>query len=395
MVMMPDGRIVTIRGATAFTDEPFVPVSADALAERLGREEFAGFVETRTPHYLVYSKASAGFTKASANLLESLYVGLLEQFRKKEIPVHEAEFPLVAVIFGSETDFRAHAPVPDDVQAYYNVLSNRIVMFETAERGREGSDVEARRRPQTVAHEGTHQILQNTGIQPRLASWPLWLIEGLAEYFAPTTVGRDGRWDGANRVNPFHMATLRDLQDPQTFEERVAAGARQQGTKIGGPSAGMSTVEYLVTRKALTPTDYALSWALTHYLANRRFPALLSYLDDLSHREPLQTASPEEHLADFRRHFTDDLRKLDPQINKYLAGLKGYEALPYFAVTFEQIMGGGIVRRSVLVSQSPATIRQWVDEMSRPEGGSVAWHATPFLYQAQAMQMAERWLGGP
>ena len=44
--------------------------------------------------------------------------------------------------------------------------------------------IAAMRRPQTVAHEGTHQILQNIGVHPRLSAWPLWLVEGLAEYCA-------------------------------------------------------------------------------------------------------------------------------------------------------------------------------------------------------------------
>jgi hypothetical protein len=393
MVMLPDGRIVAIDGERVYTDDPFVPLTTDELADRLASGKLTGFRQERTPHYLIFSRASDGFTKASAALLESVYTGLLQQFRKKGLPVHEAEFPLVAVIFGTEAEFRSHEPVPDDVQAYYNVATNQIVLFETAAPGREAPDVAARRQPQTVAHEGTHQVLQNTGLQPRLANWPLWIVEGLAEYFAPTTIGRDGRWDGANRVNPFHMATLRDLQDPQTFEARVAAGARQDRQKIGGPAPGGSTVEYLVTRKSLTPTDYALSWALTYYLANKRFPAFLEYLEELSRRPPLDGVTPEQHLADFRRHFGDDPRKLDLQINKYLASLSGYDALPYFAVTFEQPLNAGIVRRAVIVSQSPATIRQWVDEMTRPEGGAISWHATPFLHQKQAVRMAEQWLG--
>ncbi len=40
----------------------------------------------------------------------------------------------------------------------------------------------------------------------------------------------------------------------------------------------MPLVEYLVTKTDLTPTDYALALALTHYLARRRPEAFVAYL---------------------------------------------------------------------------------------------------------------------
>ena len=56
----------------------------------------------------------------------------------------------------------------------------------------------ALRKPQTVAHEGAHQILANIGVQPRLSDWPLWLIEGFAEYCAtPTRTKKGMAWDQA------------------------------------------------------------------------------------------------------------------------------------------------------------------------------------------------------
>lgn len=391
VVLLPDGRLGWTKGELAFTDEAFVPLTADALEQELGDGPYRDFRRHRTDHYLVFSRASDSFTRSSANLLESLYEGLTHQLRAKGFGIRDSEFPLVAVVFRSEAEFRAHDPVPEDVQAYYNVVSNRIVFYEVSSRDLAAPDMAALRRPQTVAHEGTHQILQNVGLQPRLAGWPLWLIEGLAEYFAPTTVGRDGRWDGANRVNPFHMATLGDLKDPLTFQVGKGGAAMPH---LGRPP-GTSTVEYLVTREQLSPTDYAFSWALTYYLANKRFPQFLEYLKELSHRPPLERATPEQHLADFRRHFPEPLGRMDRSIDQYLSSLKGYEALKHYAVTFEQPIARGIVRRGVLVSQSPAMARQWVDGMRAPDGGPVVWHAYPFPSRARARLMAEQWLNRP
>ena len=80
----------------------------------------------------------------------------------------------------------------------------------------------------------------------------------------PRSPRRGSTGPGLGQVNPIHMATIRDLDDPMPdpvpgAREAVAIG-RDRGTPL---------VEYLVTRKDLTPTDYALSWALTHYLATR------------------------------------------------------------------------------------------------------------------------------
>jgi len=39
--------------------------------------------------------------------------------------------PLVAVIFATEGDFRAHKEVDPEVQAYYEFFTNRIFFYET------------------------------------------------------------------------------------------------------------------------------------------------------------------------------------------------------------------------------------------------------------------------
>ncbi len=395
VVLLPDGRLGWPRELVD-ADAPFVPDSADAIAARLTAEgPLRGFKVKKTEHYIVLYQGADSFAQASASLLESLYQGLSAKLAAKGLPVHSLEFPLVAVIYPDEASFRAASPkLPEDVQAYYDVVSNRIHFYETSPRDREAPDVAARRRPQTVAHEGTHQILQNIGIQPRLASWPPWIIEGLAEYFAPTSVGKDGAWDGANRINPFHMATIRDLHDPLTFQ-----GARN-GPAVPriGRDPQSPVVAYLLTRTDLSPTDYALSWALTHFLANKHFDRFLTYLKALSAREPLHPYTPQQNLAEFRAilatPYKGNLAQFDRAFSHYLAGLRESSPQPYFAVTFEQPIGPGVVRRAVLVSQSQALIRQWVEEMSASDGGPVSWQARPFPTRTRARLAAEGWLNG-
>jgi hypothetical protein len=392
VVLLPDGRLGWPRQLLD-ADEPFVPDTAEAIVARLTAGPFRGFQAKKTEHYVVLYQGSERFAQASASLLESLYQGLSRKLAAKGLPVHPPEFPLVAIIYPDEEAFRAASPkLPEDVQAYYDVVSNRIHFYETSERDREAPDVAARRRPQTVAHEGTHQILQNIGIQRRLANWPPWIVEGLAEYFAPTSVGKDGSWDGANKINPFHMATIRDLNDPLAY----------QGTSNGpaipriGHDPRQPVVSYLLTRTDLSPTDYALSWALTHFLANKHFERFLAYLRELGKRAPLQPFTPEQNLAEFRTllaaPYRGNLAQLDRAFNRYLSGLRENSPQPYYAVTFEQPIGPGVVRRAVLVSQSQALIHQWVEEMTAADGGPVTWRARPFPTRTRARLAAEQWL---
>lgn len=388
VVLLPDGRLGW-PNAMIYTDEPFRPARADAIRDALLAGPYRGFEARQTPHYLIISHCSRRFAEASARLLESLYEGLLDGFRKRDLPVHEAEFPLIAVIFGTEAEFRRHKDVAPEVRAFYEIVSNRIFFFETCASALEAPELAARRRPQTVAHEGTHQVLQNIGIQPRLARWPLWLVEGLAEYCAPTSTVR-GTWAGTGKVNPFHMATLHDLQDTSALQLSAQGAARA----LLGIEPGRSLVESIVTREAFSPTDYALAWSLTHYLVRRRRDDFLAFLRTSGQMSPLAPRTAQDDLRAFKTAFGPDLRRLDRQVFTHLAALKNYEVLPYYAVTFEQPLSPGTLRRGALVSQSPQVIRQWLEEIAAPQGGPYVWNAYPFTGRAAAFRAAEEWFAG-
>jgi len=390
-VVLPDGQIGWPDGEF-FTDQPFAPVAIDELRRTLQDEEFPTSRVIQTGHYLVFYQGTEGFARASADLLEKLHDGLTETLKKHQMPVVPAEFPLVAVIFRTEEDFRANRKVAADVQAYYEILSNRIYFYEASRRDQEAPEVSALRKPQTVAHEGTHQILHNVGIQPRLSDWPLWLVEGFAEYCSPPKSTKKGvDWAGLGQVNPIHMATIHDLDDPMATHVRGGPDAARVGRDPRTP-----LVEYLVTRKELTPTDYALSWALTHYLAGSRVDDFVGYMKRMSRLRPFEERTPEQQLADFREAFGDGLARMDGKVAKYLSGLKvpPGQSLPFYAVTAEQAVGPGSIRRAAMVSQSPSMIRQWLESVAHPHGESGHWQAVPFPSHKRAVLAAEQWSRG-
>ena len=106
-LILPDGQL-GYPNMLVPTEQPFQPMTATELAARIHNGPFSGFQLLKTAHYLVLFQSSRAFAEDSGRLLEDLYRGLIDAFRRNEIPVHESEFPLVAVIFATEQDFRAH-----------------------------------------------------------------------------------------------------------------------------------------------------------------------------------------------------------------------------------------------------------------------------------------------
>src|SRR5262249_3961742 len=150
------------------------------------------------------------------------------------------------------------------------------------------------------AHEGAHQILSNIGVQPRPNQWPPWLVEGLAEYCATTTQTKKGIvWSGMGAINSLHMATIRELNDPLPNE---FSNSKIPSKKVAR-GVSPSWVESLMLKPALPPTDYAEAWALTHYLAQRRGPDFVNYLNAMRRIPPLEPRTVQQNVDDFHKFF--------------------------------------------------------------------------------------------
>ncbi|HWT79525.1 MAG TPA: DUF1570 domain-containing protein, partial [Candidatus Methylomirabilis sp.] len=376
------------------TTEPFQPFTAEELLERLQRGPLRDFHVQQTAHYLIFFQSSRALAEASGRWLEDLYRRLLDAFRKHQMAAHDTEFPLVAVIYRTERDFRVSKRVDPEVQAVYEIGTNRIYFYETSEHDENAPELSALRKPQTVVHEGTHQVLQNIGVHPRLSAWPIWLVEGLAEYCSTPASSRKGgkpTWDGLGMINGLHMATIRELEDPLSVAIRGDDG--QSKALVREP--GKPLVECLVRKTHLTPTEYALAWAMTHYLAFKRQDDFVAYLKVMSQIPPLEPRTPEDHLAEFRKAFGSDLVKIDKTIDSYLKKLatkKTYDPMPFYAATYEQSLPAGLIKRAAMVSQSPQMIQQWVEEISNPLGAPPTWQALPYGTFPQALLAVEQWM---
>ena len=135
---------------------------------------------------------------------------------------------------------------------YYPELPPRRAFFLAQDSERVVYTFMGERLEEDLRHEATHALLHVA-----VGDLPLWLDEGLAEYFE----GPDGRQGS----NPEHLSRL--------SQDRAA-----------GWSPDLARLETLKLVSQMAPRDYRESWAWVHYLLNHSSAtkaALLGYLADL------------------------------------------------------------------------------------------------------------------
>jgi hypothetical protein len=148
---------------------------------------------------------------------------------------------------------------------YYPELPPRRAFFLAQDSERVVYTFMGERLEEDLRHEATHALLHVA-----VGDLPLWLDEGLAEYFE----GPGGRQGS----NPEHLSRL--------AEDRAE-----------GWSPDLTRLETLKLVSQMAPRDYRESWAWVHYLLNHSSAtkaALLGYLADL--RTDPQTRGIAERL---------------------------------------------------------------------------------------------------
>lgn len=391
IVMLPDGQLAS-RKAGAFTagDKRFEPLDKAVLAKRL-ESEFPGFKVKQTRHYLYTYNTSEEFYLGTSRILESMLPGVTAYAEAQKIEnVHPPEVPLIVVMFATEEEFQNQRRMPAGMVAYYDTLSNRVFMYEQSHLLAERRDLAQAQAFATVAHEGAHQILHNIGVQQRLSIWPMWLSEGLAEFFAPTTVGKGLKWKGAGQVNDMRMFEL---------EQYVKSRASEK------PDGKL--IEQTVAAARLTSTGYASAWSLTHYLAKNRRVEFAAYLRAVSKTGPLEGALDIQrpgivpsNLALFRKTFGD---KFDDLETKLVAHLKKqrytdpFSDAPHY-VAAVLIPSGKRGRREVQTFHSPILADKWVREtiekVAAEDRGEVQQSIRQFPNRATAEAFASAWMAG-
>jgi Protein of unknown function (DUF1570) len=309
IVMLPDGNFVSRKAnEIEATNKPFKPQSQRDIYEKLVKSEFPGMKAKYTSKYLFIYDTSEEFAEIASRILVSMLPGVRKHASAQGITVHDPEVPLVVIMFGRTADFRKYREVNEGILAFYEPISNRIVLHEESEMMRIDRDLAIRQSMSTIAHEGAHQILNNIGVQSRLSRWPIWLAEGLAEYYAPTELGSQWKWKGAGVVNDMRMFEVENLLSSQT------------STEIDG-----SILRNVIRASQLDSADYAVSWSTIHYLADlekKRLYELIRLHSQLRPMEGFSGARPTSQVAsnskNFEAIFGEDWKGLETKIWQHL-----------------------------------------------------------------------------
>ncbi|MCP4464570.1 MAG: DUF1570 domain-containing protein [Planctomycetaceae bacterium] len=320
VVLLPTGRLVDrFAKQVEATSEKFEPIEPKALAKKVIEEKLSRFSNVKThlskrKHYVFLYNTSEKFLAGTEAILVSMFNGVRAYAENMGIETHDPDVPLVVIMFQTQAEFQAYQAMPQGVVAYYDMVSNHIVLCEESPLFNTRPDLAQGQLISTIAHEGAHQILHNIGVQKRLSMWPMWLSEGIAEFFAPTSFGRRNRWKGAGDINNLRMFELESF-----LQTRFIEG-------VDG-----KTIRETVTAPRLDSTGYAAAWSIVHFLSRKKRRKFYEYVAQMSQLKPMRgmvAPSGEPVIANlehFNAFFGEDSQENEESMIDYLGGLN-YES---------------------------------------------------------------------
>ncbi len=285
-------------------DDSFYPKSFEQMRVKLQKEFGSKYTVSATRHFLVVHPI--GDYEKWALPFEQLFARFEAYFKSRGLTIKEPEFPMVAIVLRTRNEFNQMAKthdMPANVIGYYAFHSNRLIAYQQKMPWLNASQNWADTMD-TVIHEATHQTAANTGIHSRLGINPRWVTEGLATMFEAKGVNNYFKYpEFKTRINWERLYALRKL-----YEDNAVKG----------------TVEQLVLGDALFNHDperaYAVSWALSLYLAERNPHRYVQYLETLQKNELTSSRSSSRRMKYFHQAFGDpagieaDLRRFIDRI---------------------------------------------------------------------------------
>ena len=356
IVMLPDGQLVDRDSSAAtVTDDKFVAIKARDLAEKLASGRLAGFKYKVSGRYVFVYNTTDSFFQVTERILNTMYKGVERYVEKQKIKVRNPDVPLVVIMFNKESQFQAYKPMERGVLAYYNMVSNHVILHEESAFASTRRDLAQAQLISTIAHEGAHQILHNIGVQQRLSLWPMWLSEGMAEYFAPTSFGRKLRWQGAGKLNNLRMFELEKYLQSRSFK------------KLDG-----ETIRGAIEARKLDSRGYATAWSIIHFLADQHkneFNELVKFYSGLPPMRGMASRAGQpvvENVHHFVDHFGDDFLELESEMVEHLMRQNDYESpvanMQHFAATAE-IEVDGRQKRYAACFHDRNLAEQWLQDL--------------------------------
>lgn len=314
-------------GSRKSDQQPFVPAGRDEIAKQLSAEMGVGFRIHHTANYILCYNTSPAYAQWCGALYERLFKGFYSYWKNNGVQLHDPDMPLVALVFDSRDSYGTYARrelggAVGAVYGYYNMLSNRVVLYDltgiesgtpagsaitsAAHVNRILSQPQAEPTVATIVHEATHQLAFNSGLQVRLADLPFWVNEGIAAYFETPDLRSSKGWRGIGGVNRMRMADLGRYLPKRPENSLVTL--LSDDTRFRDPK--------------LATDAYAEAWALNYYLLRTRSKEYVTYLQRLAQKKPLIQESADDRLTQFKAVFGADLKSLDDDFIRYVQRLR-------------------------------------------------------------------------
>ena len=201
--------------------------------------EAAEWTRVETPNFIVYGETGERRVREVAEEFERFREALARVIPGAGTP---AAVPTVVVVFGSARSFEPYIPryngKPIKLSGYF-FASDDMNIVALADGDRENS-------LRTIFHEYVHVVIDNLS-----RAMPIWLNEGLAEYYSTFQVDEGGRRALVGRLIPSHLQLLnqrRHLSIAELLAVETSSASYNEGE-----------------RQTLF---YAQSWALVHMLVS-------------------------------------------------------------------------------------------------------------------------------
>ncbi|MCA9258839.1 MAG: DUF1570 domain-containing protein [Planctomycetales bacterium] len=308
-------------------DEPFKLLEREELGKRILAELPPGFQIHDSTNYLICYNTTRSYAIWTSSLLERLNKAFLAFWKRKGCELEVPSQPLPVLIFSDEQSYADYAqaelgPGAASVIGYYSLTTNRIMMYDLTglQSLRREESLRGSRRDisvllslpaaeplvATIVHEATHQIAFNCGLQTRFADNPIWMSEGMAVFFETPDLSSSRSWRGIGSVNYPRWDHYCDLEADDAL--------------IPLPQL-LSDDQTFRTRDTALDA-YAQAWAWNYFLIKWRPKEYVAYLKEIAAKPVLIQDTPKQRLADFKRHFGDDLEALQDEFDRRMDRVK-------------------------------------------------------------------------
>jgi hypothetical protein len=206
----------------------------------------------------------------------------------------------------------------------------------------------------TASSEGTRQLAVATGLLPRNVAVPEWIQFGLGSFFETPT---GAFWAGTGAPHWKYLPRFQRWEETKSKELDPPSDALRHVVTDGYfHQAGVPPEEELVSRfirldhlktgatpKGLTKA-HTMSWALTYFLAQKKFDGLLRYFDELNQLPRDLELDEETLMGCFARAFdlADAANPNKPESTKFANFAKEwYQFIHYTPLEVKEALDDG------------------------------------------------------